>query len=158
MSSYLYAVIPYKSNISVSRKEPYPCIVNPFIPELKGIDSEFADSSYYDLFADFLLINTCYRLSAFSNNKDGYCWIRDEICQIAKALGANEVWYVEELITDEMVEWDFSFDDWVECLKNEKKQYVAELTLDVLKGKSIYSYYHDDFKDVIKKSKDISVS
>ena len=149
MSQYIYAVIPYESGISFSKDEPYPCVWNPVLPELKDIDSEFAEQDGLCLFKDFLMINTCYRQSAFTDNRDGFCWIRADICKIARALGASEVWYVAELIIDEMDEWDFSFDDWRNSLKNEKRHLVAELSTDILRGKAIYSYYHDDFCDVI---------
>lgn len=145
MSSYIYAIIPYKSDISVTPEEP--CVCNPILPELKGIESEFADNSYLDLFPDFLMINTCYRKSAFMDNRDGYCWIRSEVCKIAKALGANEVWYADELAIQEMDDWEFSFDDWVARIKNELL--VVELTQEILKGKEMYSFYHDDFSDII---------
>lgn len=149
MSAYIYAIIPYKSGISFSSDDPIRCVWEPILPELEGIDSEFTEKGSLSLFADFFLINTCYRQSAFTDNIDGYSWIRADICQIAKALGAHEVWYVEELITDEMDMPDFSFDEWINSLKHEKKQYVVELTTDVLKGNSIYSYYHDGFSDII---------
>jgi hypothetical protein len=35
------SVIPYKSGITFSKDEPYPCVWNPVLPELKDIDSEF---------------------------------------------------------------------------------------------------------------------
>lgn len=149
MSSYIYAIIPYKSGISFSKHEPIPCVCHPFLPELKGIESEFTEPDGLSLFADFLMINTCYRQSAFTDNKDGYNWIRAEVCQIAKALGALEVWYVYEYATDYMDEPDFSFDEWVESFKKERKEYIVELTTDVLKGKEMYGYYHDDFSDII---------
>ena len=149
MSAYIYAIIPYKSYFIFDTKEPYPCVWGFVPPELKGIDSEFTEADGLELFADFLMINTCQRLSAFTNNKDGYNRMRADICKIATALGAKEVWYAEELATDEMDGWDFSFDEWVNGLKNENKKYVAELTVDVLKGNKIYSYYHDDFSDII---------
>lgn len=147
MSQYIYAIIPYESGISFSKDEPYPCVWEPILPELKDIHSEFTDDLC--VFKDFLMINTCYRQSAFTNNRDGFCRIRADVCKIARALGASEVWYVEELITDEMDGWDFSFDNWIKSLQNEKKHLVAELSTDILKGKNIYSYYHDDFSDVI---------
>ena len=86
MSSYIYAIIPYKSGISFSIHEPIPCKWSPFLPELKGIESEFADPGGLCLFADFLMINTCYRQSAFTDNKDGYNWIRAEVCLPASCL------------------------------------------------------------------------
>ena len=147
MSQYIYAILPYDSGISVSKDEPYPCEWYPALPKLKDINSEFTNDLC--MFKDFIIVNTCYRQSAFTDNKDGYCKIRADIYKIARALRASEVWYVEEAITDEMNEWGFSFDKWRNSLKNEKKHLVAELSTDVLKGKEIYSYYHDDFSDVI---------
>jgi hypothetical protein len=149
MSQYIYAIIPYESGVSFCKDEPYPCVWNPFLPELKDIHSEFTEPDSLSLFKDFLMINTCYRQSAFTDNRDGFCWIRADICKIARALGASEVWYVAELITDEMEDWDFSFNEWRNSLNNEKKDLVVELSTDVLMGKNIYSYYHDDFRDVI---------
>jgi hypothetical protein len=149
MSQYIYAIIPYESGVSFCKDEPYPCVWNPFLPELKDIHSEFTEPDSLSLFKDFLMINTCYRQSAFTDNRDGFCWIRADICKIARALGASEVWYVAELITDEMEDWDFSFNEWRNSLNNEKKDLVVELSIDVLMSKNIYSYYHDDFRDVI---------
>lgn len=149
MSAYLYAIIPYKSGISFSKEDCVMCYANPYLPELKGIDSEFVEADGLSFYADFLMVNTCYRQSAFTENKDGHCWIRSEIYQIAKALGANEVWYVEEVITDEMDEPGFSFDSWVNMLRTEKNHLVKELTVDVLKSKAVYSYYHDNFADLV---------
>lgn len=60
--------------------------------------------------------------------------MRTEIYRIAKALGANEVWYAEELATDEMFTPDFRFKKWIESFENENKKYIAELSTDVLKA------------------------
>ena len=132
MSQHIYAIIPYKSKIYTDFiMDGEPGIWNPLIPELKGIESEFVEPDGLTLFKDFLKINTCLRQSAFTQKKDGYIKLRAEICIIAKALGANEVWYVEELAIDEMSMIDFIFDDWVRSLKNENKRYVVELTEEV---------------------------
>ena len=147
MSRNIYAIIPYKSNISVSAEEP--CVLNPVFPELEGIESKFTDREGLELYHDFLMVKTCYRKSSFTNNSDGYSWIRAEICKIAQALGANEVWYADELAIQEMDDWEFSFGDWVRSLENENKMLVVELTVDVLKGEKMFSYYHDDFSDII---------
>jgi hypothetical protein len=120
----------------------------PIIPELKGIYSEYAEEDGLKLFADFLLINTNGRQSWFTNVEDGYSQLRAEIYQIAKALGASEVWYVAELATDEMYAKGFSFDDWTRSFKDGTR-YASELTVDVLKDKFICSYYHDDFSDIL---------
>ena len=149
MSQYIYAIIPYKSGISFSKSESMPCVWAPELPQLESFESELTDPEGLVLFADFLQINTCYRQSVFTNNKDGYSWLRAEIYKIAKALGAREVWYVEETSTDEMELPDFSFDSWKESLKNEYSGYVSELTTEFLKGNTFCSYYHDDFSDVI---------
>lgn len=149
MSQYIYAVIPYKSGIRFAKDDDVKCIFCPSIPELKSINSELTDPDGLQLFADFVLVNTCYRVSAFANQKNGYSYLRAEIYKIAKALGAREVWYAEELATDEMESPDFHFNKWIERFQNENKKYIVELTTDVLKADLTYSYYHDDFSDII---------
>ena len=72
MSDYLYAVIPYKGTSLYSPDELEEGVWDPIIPELKGIDSEYAEKDGLKLFADFLMINTCGRQSWFTNNEDGY--------------------------------------------------------------------------------------
>ena len=113
------------------------------------VDSELSEQEALELHDGFLVINTCYRVSTFANNSESYNWLRAEIYKIAKAVGAEEVWYVEELALDEMDIPGFTFEAWKNSLKNEKKQYIAELTVEVLKGQYTYSYYHDDFEDIV---------
>ena len=149
MSAYIYAIIPYNNENLFHPVGGDNIVLFPNIPVLDGIDFEFIDSEGLELHEDFLLINTCCRQSFFTNNKDGYCRLRAEICRIAKALCAQEVWYVEELVTEEMGNKSFSFPEWVRRLRTTDKQYVAELTREILKGNTIYSYYHDDFSDII---------
>lgn len=149
MSAYIYAIIPYAGEAKFNPEESETCILCPIIPELNRVDSEFTDQEVLMLHEGFLEINTCYRVSVFANNKGDYNWLRAEIYKIAKALGANEVWYAEELALDEMDMPGFSFEAWKNSLKNEKKRYVAELTVDILKGCYTYSYYHDDFGDIV---------
>ena len=149
MSAYIYAIIPYKNENLFHPMDGDNIVLFPNIPVLDGIDSEFTDPEGLVLHEDFLLINTCWRQSYFTNNKEGYCQLRAEICQIAKALHAQEVWYVEELATEEMINKSFSFSEWVRKLKTSDKQYVVELTREILEGNTIYSYYHDDFSDII---------
>lgn len=151
MSDYLYAVIPYKMGPTLySPDELEEGLSEPIIPELKGIYSEYAEEDGLKLFADFLLINTNGRQSWFTNVEDGYSQLRAEIYQIAKALGASEVWYAAELAIekDRMEESGFSFDDWTRSFKDGTR-YASELTVDVLKDKFICSYYHDDFSDIL---------
>lgn len=149
MSDYLYAVIPYnKGVILYSPDELEEGRSYPVIPELKGVDSKYAEEYRLKLFADFLMINTCGRQSWFTNNEDGYSQLRAEIYKIALALGAREVWYVAEMATDEMYKKKFSFDDWIRSFR-EGTRYASELTLDVLKDRFICTYYHDDFSDII---------
>lgn len=148
MSAYIYAIVPYKSRIKFPSDAEEKYLYFPEIPELYNV-SEFAEEDGLVLFSDFLRINTCLRLSAFTENKTGYSYLRAEIYKIAQALGAKEVWYASELATDEMFEPDFNFAKWIVKLKNEYKDYTAELTIDVLKGDEIYSYYHDDFSDIV---------
>ena len=148
MTDYLYAVIPYKGSASFTPVEGETYVYCPEIPEFKDIESEFVEPEGLFLFADFLKINTFYRQSEFTGNSDGYSWLRVEIYQIAKALGAKEVWYVAELATDEMFMKDFSFNNWIRSFKTREK-YVVELNVDYIKGNRICTYYHDDFSDII---------
>ena len=148
MSDYLYAVIPYNGTSLYSPDKLEEGLWDPIIPELKGIDSKYAEDDYLILFADFLLINTCGRQSWFADNEDGYSQLRAEIYKIAMALGVSEVWYAAELATDEMFVKGFSFDDWIRSFKDGTR-YADELTVDVLKDRYICTYYHDDFSDIV---------
>lgn len=149
MTDYLYAVIPYDKGTNLyTPDELEEGVEEPLIPELKLIDSEFAEQDRITLFKDYLNINTCCRQSEFVDNKDGYSRLRAEIYRIAQALGAHEVWYVAELATDEMYKEGFSFEDWLLKFKN-GEWYASELSVDVLKDKYICTYYHDDFSDII---------
>lgn len=87
MSAYAYAVIPYK-NETLFKPEEGEVSCYPQLPEVKNIKSEFTEPDSLELFKDFILINTCYRLSSFIRCEDGFCWLRAEIYKIAKALGA----------------------------------------------------------------------
>ena len=149
MSDYLYAIIPYQGHLKYSQEELEDGVDCYNLPELKGLDTEYDENM--TLFKGYIQVNTCYRLSSFTELEDGYSSIRADIFKIAKALGACEVWYIAELCTDEMYAENFSFETWVNSLKNERKDLVVEMTVDVLKGKHVYSYYHDDFGDVILK-------
>lgn len=149
MSAYVYAVIPYQSGNQFVPEEGEQYCWYPKIPVLKNIQSELTDIDSLVLFSDFLLINTCYRVSSLCNCPNGYCWLRTEIYKIARVLGANEVWYVEENLTDKMYEPVFSFDKWKQELVSVKSKYVCELSIKALKSNSIYSYYHDDFSDIL---------
>ncbi|MBQ7551463.1 MAG: hypothetical protein IJP65_04835 [Bacteroidales bacterium] len=149
MSAYIYAIIPYSNENLCHSMDGDNIVLFPNIQALDGIDSEFTDPEGLELHEDFLLINTCCRQSFFTNNKEGYCRLRAEICRIAKALCAQEVWYAEELAIEEMDNKSFSFPEWVRRLRTTHKQYVAELTREILEGNTIYSYYHDDFSDII---------
>lgn len=149
MSDYLYAVIPYYKGITLySPDELEEGLTAPILPELKGINSGFDDVECLKLFKEFLMINTCCRQVEFINQPDGYSWLRAETYKIAKALGAHETWYVAELATDEMDLPDFRFEDWLNSFK-EGIRHAAELNVDILKDKFIWSYYHDDFSDII---------
>ena len=149
MTDYLYAVIPYNKGTNIyTPDELKEGVEEPQIPELKLVDSEFSEKEMLTLFKDYLNINTCRRQSEFVDKKDGYSRLRAEIYRIARALGAHEVWYVAELATDEMYREGFSFDDWLLGFKNGER-YASELSVDVLKGKYICTYYHDDFSDII---------
>ena len=143
MSQYLYAIIPYKGNDIL----PEEGIFSPCLPQLENLDSKFANPEYLTLYKDFLMINTCYRMSSFTEQNNGYSPIRAGVYKIAKALGATEVWYAEELAIEEMELPNFSLDKWIKEIIH--KSYTVELSVDVLKGSKIWSYYHDDFSDIV---------
>lgn len=147
MSAYIYAIIPYKSGIAFSKEDEMYGYPESVLPELKKIKNEFSEPDGLMLFKEFLVVNTCYRQSAFTECKDGYNWIRSGCYEIATALGAKELWYVEELMTDEIESPGFNFGLWQKELQG--KSYVVELTTEVLKGKRMFSVYHDDFHDII---------
>lgn len=151
MSEYIYAVIPYKSGIEI-KSDYIPCVWNPQIPKLDNIDSEFVDPNVLQLFEDFLVINTCYKKWVFTNCKNGYSRIRAELYKIAQALNANDIWYVDDYGIEKMEIPDFSFDEWIKDLKQNKGEYTADLTREILKGDTQYSYYHDDFSDILLES------
>lgn len=147
MAQWIYAVIPYKHEGSFPEDDR---IYAPQIPELEKVNSGLADRESLFLCRGFLEVNTCYKQNVFTEIDDGYSWLRAETCRIARLLNANEVWYVEELITDRMEAPDFSFDNWVNQMRTEKKNMVAELSVAFLKTNTCYySYYHDDFSDII---------
>ncbi|GEM_PF-5616234 len=50
---------------------------------------------------------------------------------------------------DEMDDPSFSFDEWAQSLKDKKGQSVVELNTEILSGNACYSYYYDDFSDII---------
>lgn len=153
MSAYIYAIIPYHgaAEFNPEGSDTFLC---PIIPELNCVDSELTEQEFLELYDGFLVINTCYRVSTFANNSESFNWLRAEIYKIAKAVGAKEVWYAEELALNIMDMPGFTFEAWKNSLKNENKQYVAELTVEVLKGQYTYSYYHDDFEDIVLKQND----
>ena len=149
MSQYLYAIIPYNSGSDFKPNDSEVCVYDAIIPELKNVDTELSEN--IDQYKDFIVINTCCRVIYFFGQKSGYCWLRSEIYKIAKALGAKEVWYAEEIPFFELHD-DSKCDmleKWVERFNSENKKYIVELTTDVLQGNCIYNYYHDDFSDIV---------
>ena len=56
MSQYIYAIIPYESGLRFAPDAEEKYEYCPSIPELKSIDSEFAEPSGLYLFADFVRI------------------------------------------------------------------------------------------------------
>lgn len=141
MGAYIYAIIPYKYDKPAPVNECNTLDVD--LPQYDSINEDFG----FSLFPDHLEINTCYRWGVFTENEDGYSWLRAEIYKIAKAFGASEVWYVVEYSLGETWDEDFCLDEWKERIKGQK--YTVELTQEVLKGNTVYSYYHDDFSDII---------
>ena len=52
MSDYLYAVIPYKGTSLYSADELEEGFWDPIIPELKGIDSKYAEDDYLKVYSE----------------------------------------------------------------------------------------------------------
>ena len=150
MSDYLYAVIPYESGLHFKAKDEDKFVIGYKPKELKGMKIDF-DRDCFWTFSDFILINTCWRMSSLDCDENGFCFARNAIYKIAKALNAYEVWYVEELTTDEMTLSDFSFDDWKRSLKEENAYCTREVNLEMLKKGNWASYCHDDFSDIVIK-------
>ena len=148
MSSYLYAVIPYKSGLLFQDEDEDKFVRGSMPKEPENIDTEF-DEGCFELFEDFILINTCCRMSSLNCNENGWCEIRCEIYAIAKALHAKEAWYVEELSTDKMLLPDFSFEEWKKSLKNELAYCTTEVTVEMLRSQRWASHCHDDFNDIV---------
>lgn len=148
MSDYLYAVIPYKSGLHFQNEDEDKFVCGYIPKELSNISIDF-DKECFEVFSDFILINTCCRMSSLNCNENGWCQIRCEIYNIAKALNAIEVWYVAELTTDAMLLPDFNFDDWKRSLKEESAYCTTEVTIEMLKNQKWASYCHDNFGDIV---------
>ena len=147
MSDYLYAVIPYNSGLQF-KEDAEDKFLRRMPKELKGYDIEF-EEDLFDIFSDFILINTCWRMSSLTCDKNGRCDARSAIYIVARLLNAKEVWYVGEMCTDEMLESDFNFDDWKRSLKEKYAYCTKEVTLDMLRSGHWASYCHDDFSDIV---------
>ena len=149
MSSYLYAVIPYESPFIFPSTDGENFCFG-FVPkELESLHSKLCDPDGITTYGDFLLFNTCVRMSSLCCDTHGFCAIRSEIYKIAKALKADEVWYVEELCTDQMDEPSFSLEKLKERMKTDLAYCTMEVSLDSLKQNKWASYNHDVFADIV---------
>lgn len=146
MASTLFIVIPYESDISFSSKDVVCCVFNPYLPELKKVVSIYKDSLI--LHRGFVLVMTNVK-GGFTCQKNGFCGDRLEAYKLAKALGADEVWYVIEEVVDEMDIYEFDFDRWRKSLSEEMKDRVVEINVDAIKEKKCAAYYHDNFSDIV---------
>lgn len=153
MSQHIYAVLPYDSGIGFDPDKESNCVWDYHVYELKGIEVELSYSDLTDgvaLYKDFIVFNTCLRVSVFCrNSKTGYNSLRKDFYLIAQRLGLKEVWYVPEYYTDYMDEIGFTYNTLLEDMKGKYKDYIAELNIELLKGKDYYEFYHDDFSDVV---------
>jgi len=145
MSNYLYALIP--CDAEVRPDSPEECYqTSPSIPQLNGVESELAEKDRLYLFPGFLLVNTCYSMYMILPDENGPSPSRLEVFKIAQALGAPEVWYVQETAADEMFGYDtYSFDRFKNQIDGEDKDYVIEYSPELVE---IAGYIHDDFKDL----------
>ena len=147
MSDYLYAVIPYNSGLRF-KDDAEDKFVERMPKDIKGYDIEF-EKDLFQMFSDFILINTCWRMSSLTCDENGRCDARSAIYIVARLLNAKEVWYVGEMCTDEMFRPDFNFDDWKRSLIEENAYCTKEVTLDMLRSGHWASYCHDDFSDIV---------
>lgn len=147
MSDYLYAIIPYNSGLRF-KDDAEDKFVERMPKELKGYEIEF-EKDLFQIFSDFIIINTCWRMSSLTCDENGRCDARSAIYIVARLLNAKEVWYVEEMTTDKMFLPDFKFDDWKRSLKEENAYCTKEVTLDMLRSGHWASYCHDDFSDIV---------
>ena len=147
MSSYLYAVVPYESGLQFP-EETEDKFVYGMPKELNGISVDI-DEECFCVYADFILINTCWRMSYLSCDENGWCKVRSEIYKVAKALNASEAWYVEELSTDIMLEPGFDFEDWKRSLREELAYCTCEVNIEMLRNQEWASLCHDDFADIV---------
>lgn len=77
MSAYLMVIIPYNTGVAYSEDDYFIlCSAAGLIPELEQIESEFIEDDLISLAKDFIIINTCYRMSALMDNENGYSRIR----------------------------------------------------------------------------------
>lgn len=148
MSQYLYAIIPYNSGMDFSSSEE-PFIWEPHVPEFEDVDSELTEEDGLQLYSEYITINTCARMSWLKCDENGYCWIRSEIYKLAKAVGAKEVWYIEELCHDDIEIKGPTIEEFKRQLANEFNYCTKEVNIDMLKDNSYASYCHDDFSDVV---------
>lgn len=148
MSAYLYAVIPYDCGIRFHDNDENKFVYGYMPRELNNLSIEF-DEDMFIAFSDFVLINTCWSMSFLNCEENGFCFVRNEIYKIAKALNASEVWYVEETSTDKMMEPDFNFEDWKRSLKEELAYCTKDVNLEMLRNNQWASYCHDDFSDIV---------
>lgn len=113
MSQHIYAVLPYDSGIGFDPDKETNCVWDYHVYELKGIEAELSYSGLTDavaLYKDFIVFNTCLRVSEFcQNSKTGYSSLRKDFYLIAQRLGLKEVWYVPEYYTDYMDEIGFTY-------------------------------------------------
>ncbi|MDO4957840.1 MAG: hypothetical protein Q4E68_01105 [Prevotellaceae bacterium] len=153
MSQYVYAVLPYDSGIFFDPDEHYNCVFDYKIYELKDISKDliYPDmAEYVTMFKDFIVFNTCLRVSNFCGNpKNGFNSLRKDFYLIEKRIGLKEVLYVTFYFTDYMDAPGYSYEKFLEDMKGKYKDYVSELCIDVLIGKEYHEFYHDDFKDIV---------
>lgn len=153
MSQCIYAVLPYDSGSTFDAEDETRPVYDFSVRELKGIEAELSDSALIDniiLFQDFIVINTCLRVSAFCrNSKNGFNALRKDVYLVAKKLGLHEVWYVPEYYTDCMDEVGYTYSSFLKDMRGKYKDSCAELNVETLKGKDFYEFYHDDFNDIV---------
>ena len=146
MASDLYIIIPYESDVCFSPKDIICRVYEPDLPELKNIDSDLKES--LSLLRGFICVDT-FSKGGFDCMKNGYCHLRAESYKLAKALGADEVWYVLDEMMDEMDMYEFDFEKWKKSLNEELKNYTKEVNLELIRERKWAAICHDDFSDIV---------
>ena len=94
-----------------------------------------------------------------------YFWLRENIYDLAKVLGQDEVWYAQEFYTwngGPLYDYNCSLEEWIDFVKRKTKHDIPEFDAEwVIFAGDEFQYepvYHDTFKDIILFRKELEES